>query len=92
LAGFEHMVVEVTLAGDPHPAAHHRQFAGPMIDAQRRTIVQTSNPATICIELRIHHQSPEASPVGMASTCLYDRLDSGINPMNSVGHFDADLI
>jgi len=86
------MVVEVAFTGDPDPATHHRQLTGRMIDAQRRTIVQTSDPATICIELRIHHQSPEASPVGMASTCLYDRLDSGINPMNSGGHIDADLI
>jgi hypothetical protein len=53
------MVVEVALAGEPDPAAHHRQLAAPVIDAQRRTIVESNDPATICIELRFHHESPE---------------------------------
>jgi len=58
LPGIEHMVVEVAAARDPDPAAHHRQLAAPVIDSQRRTIAQPSNPATICIKLRFHHQSP----------------------------------
>jgi hypothetical protein len=63
LAGVEDMVVEVAFAGDPDPATHHRQLAGPVIDAQRRTVVESNDPATICIELRFHHESPGSGTI-----------------------------
>jgi hypothetical protein len=64
LTGVEHMIVEVAFAGDPDAAAHDRQLAGPVIDAQRRTIVQANDSATICIELRFHHESPKTGATG----------------------------
>jgi hypothetical protein len=65
VAGIEHVIVEVAFAGDPDAAAHNRQFAAPVIDAQRRTIVQANNSATICIELRFHHESPDTGTTGI---------------------------
>jgi len=68
LTSVEHMIVEIAFAGDPDAAAHDRQLSAPVIDAQRRTIVESNDSATICIELRFHHESPGTVPLKMAAT------------------------
>jgi hypothetical protein len=58
LAGFEHMVVGVAFAGQPHAAALHHHFAGAAIEAQGFAPTHREDRRLPCVELRLHHQSP----------------------------------
>jgi hypothetical protein len=58
LASLEHVVVEVALAREPHPAALDDEVARLMVDANRLAEVHRQTADRSCVQLRVHHQSP----------------------------------
>jgi len=57
LARFEHVVVDITQAGDPHAAAEHREFAGKALGSDGGVELHGSG-AGLRKDLRSHHESP----------------------------------
>jgi len=57
LAGFDDIVVQIALAGEPHAAAQDRKLASQALDLHRGIELQ-SGGACLGEKLRSHHESP----------------------------------
>jgi len=57
LAGLDHMVVEVALAGEPHAAARHHEFTRAAMEMHGLAPAHHQD-RVVRVRLRFHHESP----------------------------------
>jgi len=86
------MVVEVAAPREPDAAAQHGELTAQPLDTTRLAEEHRVGSRPICIELRIHHESPDQCGSKLIPHCLYDRRQREDNPMNSSALVDAELI